>query len=408
MKSDFSRFQQMADLNSMSASSQEGTVLLLDPNEIRVVEQIRTVFKGIEELAETMKVEQQTPIIVSPLDKNTNTYLLQKGERRWRAAKLIGNGFKLKAIVDSTARTVSQAIASQMRENVQREDFTPLETARGLVKLRAEMQAEGKKGTGRELAAEMGKPESWVSKHLDLADIPDELTALILDDVTSDAELIQSLKKIFEIDLERFQSLIAKARSEVGLSRSEAREALKIARGGPPPKSTENSPDGGAIERTAPQIPGQQSGLNTTGVQSSSLIEGGGQGNTPDGKEPNNLQEPGAENISHAKTSGGSETSQTKIQVDPSPQGGKQPAAKPPAKKLGKTEIIEIPADQMVIQVRVSTDKKQITGELLTTFVCGDRNKGMVSHLDGGKQHKTLFDLDRIEIISLAQLALDD
>src|SRR3990167_4525715 len=250
MSGDLSRLRSLADLNSLSQGAQEDRVLLLDPEDIIVEPQVRTHFRDIEELAESMREQQQSPIIVSPLNKDTGKYLLQKGERRLRAARLIGNGFKLKAIVDSTKRTTAEQTASQMIENIQRDSLTPIEIALGLVRIRDDLQAEGKKGSGRELAKMAKKPESWVSRHLALADIPDELAQLIEDDVTSDSEIIYSLKQIGELDISRFTTLLKKARDpQQPLSREEVRNELKIAKG-----LTGGLGDGsGQTQTTAPQ-----------------------------------------------------------------------------------------------------------------------------------------------------------
>ncbi|SBW84253.1 ParB partition protein [Pseudomonas veronii 1YdBTEX2] len=411
MARDLSRLKGLSSVNALTEGAQQGTVLELDPSQIRVEKQVRKKFRNIEELARSMKEEQQSPIIVSPLDKNTNTYLLQKGERRLRAAILNGEGFKIKAIVDPTVRSKSKSTASQLAENIQREPLTPIEVAIALVDLREQMKEEGKKGTGRELADYCNKPESWVSKHLALADLPDELAALIDDEITSDSELIQSLAKICELKPDLYLQLIDQARSDGGLSRSEARDHLKAARGGSAPKSQPITP----TVTPQPQPQGQGQGLPSTTVQNGSNVDpgGAGQGGTqksgPDQKgaceedlatDTNGVASP--QPILHADNSGSVSGAGHAESTTPTPTTRQQP------KKLGKTDVLEIPPEQMVMQVRVSTDKKQFTGELLLNVICGNPNKGMVSYLDGSKQQRGLFDLDQIEIITLAQLASGD
>lgn len=409
MARDLSRLAGLSSVNALTEGAQQGTVLELDPSQVRVAKQVRKKFTNIEELAKSMEEEQQSPIIVSPLDKNTNTYLLQKGERRLRAAKLIP-GFKIKAIVDPTVRTKSKSTASQLAENIQREPLTPIEIAEALVDLREQMKEEGGKGTGRELAKYCNKPESWVSKHLALAHLPDELAALIDEGVTTDSELIQSLAKICELQPDLYLKLVNQARSEPGLSRSEAREYLKVARGGTP---TDTGPNV-LVDDSEGLKPSVQT---ETSNQSSSTKSGSAaeEGRSFEAREPlssdrgGNTEPLSSENISHAKTSGQGEGGSEGQNASSQAHVGKTDSLpKPPAKKLGKTEVIEIAAAEMVMQVRVSTDKNQFTGELLLNMVCGNRSKGMVSYLEGGKQHKALFDLDAIEIISLAQLAQGD
>lgn len=409
MARDLSRLKGLSSVNALTEGAQQDTVLWLDPSQIRVEKQVRKKFRNLEELASSMRVEQQSAIIVSPLDKNTNTYLLQKGERRLRAAMLIGEGFKLKAIVDPTVRTKAKATASQLAENIQRDPLTPIEIANALVALREQMKEEGRKGTGRELAEYCSKPESWVSKHLALSDLPDELAALIDDDVTSDSELIQSLAKICELQPDLYLQLIDQARSEGGLSRTEARDHLKAARGGGGPKtkpqaSIETSQAAPASSTQVGAVAGPSGGGQggSTGLGSElkgNVLSGPNSGQAGPAKE--HPADTNPEKILHAESSASGIGA---IQEQPS----NPPPTRPQPRKLGKTEVLEIPPDQMVMQVRVSTDKKQFTGELLLNVVCGNPNKGMVSYLDGSKQHRALFDLDQIEIITLAQLASGD
>lgn len=403
MARDLTRLKGLSSVNALTEGAQQGTVLELDPSQIRVEKQVRKKFRNIEELARSMKEEQQSPIIVSPLDKNTNTYLLQKGERRLRAAMLIGEGFKIKAIVDPTIRTKSKSTASQLAENIQREPLTPIEVAIALVDLREQMKEEGKKGTGRELADYCNKPESWVSKHLALADLPDELAALIDDEITSDSELIQSLAKICELKPDLYLQLIDQARSEGGLSRSEARDHLKAAKGAPAPKQPSEPP----------HVTSQMNPL--TKDQSGTEVEAGGVGQGGIETSDPQAQQSGEDNLAKEQNGGGSLPKTPPPATTPSEPGAGHtelnptpPTARQQAKKLGKSEVREIPADQMVMQVRVCTDKKHFTGELLLNVVCGNPNKGMVSYLDGSKQQKALFDLDQIEIITIAQLASGD
>ncbi|EKT4529914.1 ParB/RepB/Spo0J family partition protein [Pseudomonas asiatica] len=408
---DLSRFRNLADVHTMSQDVQVGTVLMLDPTKVRVEKQVRRKFKNIEEMAESMKDDgQHQPIVVSPLDSTTGTYLLQKGERRLRAALLIGGDFKIAAIVDATVRTKSKATSSQLSENIHRENLTPIEIAAGLVELREQLKEEGKKGTGRDLAEACKKPESWVSKHLALATLPDELAALIEDDVTSDSEVIHTLSKICELKPSLYLQLVEQARSEAGLSRQEVREQLKIARGGSQPPSPQTPPAqpaaGGNVMPINPA--NQQPG----GSPDQKRADEAGQGsrNPPstglqqDAADPNLNGGSGSdsEKISHAETFNG-----TGNQEIPAVNGQNSGKPNPPEsrKKLGKGEVREIPHNQIVIQVRVSTAKRRFTGELLTNYICGEGSKGMVSYLEGSKQVKGLFDLDSIEILTMAQLA---
>ena len=394
---DLSRLSGLASLNAMQNSTQEDRVLLLDPDQIFVKDQVRKKFKAIEELAESMKVQQQQPIVVGPVDKDTGKYPLQKGERRWRAAVLIGNGFKLKAIVDSTVRSQSQSSMSQLIENIQREDLSPLEIARGLVKAREEMRAEGKKGTGRELAAEANKPESWISRHLALADLPDEIAQLLEDDITIDSEILHSLKQIGEIDNERLQALLVIARNPEmpPLSRDQVRQELRAAKGGGNKEVRVQAPaaiNSGGVTNTESQNGGARAGQAASNPAETA----------DDSDQALNGNEP---------SSGGQQT----VTTDVPPQEQTPPAdpvrvpgtgGKPPA-KLHKAEVMKIEPSRMVVQVRVAMDKDVLTGELLLNKVSGDPHKGLVSVLVGGRPVEKLVRLDQLEIVTMMELADD-
>lgn len=394
---DLSKLAGLASLNAVQNSTQEDRVLLLDPDQILVKDQVRKKFNAIEELAESMKIQQQQPIVVGPLDKDTGKYPLQKGERRWRAAKLIGGEFKLKAIVDSTVRSQSQSSMSQLIENIQREDLSPLEIARQLVKAREEMRAEGKKGTGRELAAEAKKPESWISRHLALADLPDEIAQLLDDDITIDSEILHSLKQIGELDNERLKALLAVARDPdmPPLSRDQVRQELRDAKGGG------KEGKGGAKASQA---------VNTDNGGTSPNKQAAGAGSTEQGQTESSApgtqtqQEP--ESAPSKQGAGGNEQQSKTPPTPPEPArapgtGGKvQP-------KLHKAEVMSIEPAKMVVQVRVAMDEVVLTGELLLNKISGDPHKGLVSVLIGGRPVEKLVRLDQLEIVTMMELADD-
>lgn len=399
--SDFGRFKQLSDLQSMTATSQEGVILLLDPSEIEISPQVRKRFKNIPELAESMRKGQEQPIVVGPLNQDTQKYPLQKGERRVRAAMLIGEGFKLEAKVNAKALSPVTVTASQLVENVQREDLLPLEIAAALVDLREKLRNEGKKGTGKELAQEVSKPESWVSMHLYLAELPDDLKALAEEEVITDAEVIQSLRKISTLEHGLYLKLLDQAKSEAGLTRADIRihmKALKV-------KST-------SVEELATN----QTNTGTGGAQTAMPDARGGEV----GSTANTATIPAAEATttnaspeSHGTAAGQLSPTNvsTEAQTDTRQAATGLAAHRNPTgtRKKGKPEIVDIPAGQIVIQVRVALDEGLIFGELLTNRGAkDDTGWGVVSYLDGGKPKVDAFTLDRIEFVSIAQLAACD
>lgn len=409
---------QLKSLTEMEHQAQTGKVLLLNPADIITQPQVRKKFSDIEALAESMKVEQQSPIIVSPVDKNTGKYLLQKGERRLRAALLIP-GFKIRAIVDSVQRSQAEWIASQLVENIQRNNLTPNEIGRALLAQREVLQKEGKKGTGRELAKMLSVPESWVSMHLQLADLPDDLVELIDGGIISDTEVIHALKKIHELTPDRYAALIleAKGPEAAGLGRETARHWLKVAQGKiTPDTAPPTKPIDTGLQTPAPQVPaGGASETNQTAMvgSGSTASSSSHEGRAEEGESPQ-------EKNPHAETNTAPVSQQLDQQLaqelppaaNPGEDHGKHNGVvltqTPPGKKLGKNQVADINPNSIVLYVRIALDKTHTTGELLINKYCGDPTKGAVTYLDGGKQVEKLVPLDCIEILKISPIAAGD
>lgn len=125
-----------------------------------------------ETIAEENLVELAASIrehgIIQPLivthDAVTGTYTLIAGERRLRAARLVGLE-KVPVIV----RTVNeqQRLTEALIENIQRADLSPLETARGFKRLVDEFNL-----THEELAAQVGKSRTAVTNTMRLLNLP--------------------------------------------------------------------------------------------------------------------------------------------------------------------------------------------------------------------------------------------
>lgn len=103
------------------------------------------------------------PLIVSK-DAVTGMYTLIAGERRLRAAKMVGLE-KVPVIV----RTVNeqQRLVEALIENIQRADLSPLESARGFQQLGDEFNL-----THDEIAAQVGKSRTTVTNTMRLLKLP--------------------------------------------------------------------------------------------------------------------------------------------------------------------------------------------------------------------------------------------
>jgi len=130
---------------------------LITPDSLRdLVESIRE--KGILE-----------PLVVA---KTPAGYQIIAGERRWRAAKIVGLK-TVPAIIKET--TPSGMLEMAIVENVQREDLNPIERAQAIKRLRDEFGLEV-----QEIAERIGKSSSYISNSLKLLSLPDALKDGIL------------------------------------------------------------------------------------------------------------------------------------------------------------------------------------------------------------------------------------
>jgi ParB family chromosome partitioning protein len=123
----------------------------------------------LEEL--TLSIEAHgvlQPIIVR---KKGNDYEIVAGERRWRAAQRAG----LETVPCITQEiTDEESLQLALIENLQREDLSPLEAARGYRRLINEFAL-----TQEELARYMGKSRSAIANTLRPLDLPEEIQSAI-------------------------------------------------------------------------------------------------------------------------------------------------------------------------------------------------------------------------------------
>ncbi len=127
----------------------------------------------IKELAESIaKSGVMQPIVVRPLGEGKNIkYEIIAGERRWRAAKLAGE-----ITIPAVVRDVSdqQALELALVENIQRQDLTPLEEARGYQRLMDEFSY-----TQEALSTTVGKSRSHIANLLRLLNLPSQVKEML-------------------------------------------------------------------------------------------------------------------------------------------------------------------------------------------------------------------------------------
>lgn len=142
--------------------------------------------ESLEELAASIReFGILQPLIVSKTEKETDfgadvEYQLIAGERRWRAAKMLGLE-RVPAIVKGVARDVD-SLEMAIVENLQRENLNPIETARAYAKLQDVFGL-----TQREIAVRVSKSRETVANSLRLLNLPKEIQ-----DAVADAKINES------------------------------------------------------------------------------------------------------------------------------------------------------------------------------------------------------------------------
>jgi ParB family chromosome partitioning protein len=298
-------------------------VLSLNTEDVVSRAQSRKKFKRIEELAASIKESgQQQPIVVSP--KNSKgKYTIQKGERRWRACKLLG--CKVAAIVNNRHEKPLEALSGELAENIQREDLEPMELAEAL----ARFVDEGNMSQ-RQIGEMLGKPTTYVSVYLSLLKLQDGIRERLYDTgLVTDPETLNNLRQLHKLDPEWVEEICAQAEAEEGLSRRDTREWLRVAKKvkdqGVRPK------DAFLAEGAAPKEPEASKARPGKGVGKGTLLE------DPEGHEDEQGAGEGAPAPQPSSEGQSSQSSPAAKQGAPGepgagPQGGaSEPASEPEA-----------------------------------------------------------------------------
>ncbi len=109
------------------------------------------------------------PVLVRP--RAGGTYELVAGERRWRAARLVGLE-RIPAIIRE--REDAAALEAALIENMAREDLNPIEEARACAALVEELGL-----TRKEIGRRVGRSRVAVSNLVRLLELPDEVIELL-------------------------------------------------------------------------------------------------------------------------------------------------------------------------------------------------------------------------------------
>ena len=172
---------------------------LLQPNPLQVRNLIKS--ESLVDLVESIKEHGiLEPLVVA---KTPAGFQIIAGERRWRAAKIIG----LKTIPVVVKETTAQGMLEMaLVENVQREDLNPIERAQGLQRLIDEFSL-----TVSEIAKRIGKSPAYVSNTLRLLTLPDAIKDALLSGATTEghARALASLEDPHLI-VEAYKEILSK------------------------------------------------------------------------------------------------------------------------------------------------------------------------------------------------------
>ncbi|NQV07901.1 ParB/RepB/Spo0J family partition protein [bacterium] len=190
----------------------------IDPNP----QQPRETFGGeaLESLAASIKeVGILQPVVVRPADDEQGRFVLVAGERRLRAARLIGL-HEIPAIV--RAGDDVSSLTEALIENVQREDLSPLEEAAAYRQLLEDFGL-----THEEIGARIGKSRSAVTNTLRLLQLPARVQALLAAGTLSAG----AARALLGLEDDRFAEHIAATAADEGWSVRAVEEAVRARRG---------------------------------------------------------------------------------------------------------------------------------------------------------------------------------
>ena len=166
------------NINSKKEKNKDG-VALIDINLIKNNnEQPRKLFddEKILELAESIKHNGIIqPIILRKVDSK---YVIVAGERRWRAAKLIGIKEIPSIIMDLTDKQVMEI---SLIENIQRQDLNSIEEANAYKKLISEFNL-----TQEELSKRLGKSRTAITNTMRLLNLSEGVKQYLIEGVISE------------------------------------------------------------------------------------------------------------------------------------------------------------------------------------------------------------------------------
>lgn len=195
----------------------------------------------IKELADSIQEHGlQQPVGVRPNPDQAGRYLLSFGERRLRACSLLGWS-KIPAVI----REGGNSTAIALIENLQREDLSAWEVS---IALAAYAEAHNKKPT--QVAADIGKSNSYVSEHLAIKKMPDDFQKALQAGTVNDVRTLNDAFALYKQYPAEATKLVVGASTDAPLTRDKVRQVTKGLKG------EDARPKGGKAQAIAPDPDG--------------------------------------------------------------------------------------------------------------------------------------------------------
>ncbi len=195
--------------------------ILVNLYDIEVGVQVREEFEddenGLAELGRSLRKRQLQAIVIRPnRDGREKPYLLVAGERRYRAAILEG-------LTQLRARVMEmddeEAEDMQLAENIHRKNLTQIEEAK---KIQRDLDS---LGNVEAVLEKHHKSRAWLSKTLSLLNLPEQAKRLVIENVSADIEIINTVKTIEKIDPVKAKELVADLKGTRGKSNARDKAA---------------------------------------------------------------------------------------------------------------------------------------------------------------------------------------
>lgn len=202
-----SKEEESSAVHDIEAAETHEGIKYIDINNIKPnANQPRKTFDEgkLEELADSIREHGLIqPLVVR---KSTNGYEIVAGERRWRAARIIGIK-EIPAIVRELSDEENMLLA--IIENMQREDLDPIEEAEGISQM---IETYGL--SQEQVSKSLGKSRPYITNQLRLLKLPEEIRKMVSDGRLSSGHV----RALITIDDEEKQIKLAVQAVEQGMS----------------------------------------------------------------------------------------------------------------------------------------------------------------------------------------------